>query len=147
MKRQYILYVFLLVLLVACGVRDDEDVKGKSSDTLVPVDVQIITEKGMLNKEVLLGAHVTMGEENISDAAEVIFEVWKVGMKEESKMLPATATEDGMYEVKHTFTEKGEYVVQSHVTARDMHVMPKKTIRIGDVEPTSQQDASAGGEL
>ncbi|PLS18224.1 hypothetical protein CVD28_08020 [Bacillus sp. M6-12] len=43
-------------------------------------------------------------------------------------MLKTDHKKEGIYTAKNTFTTGGIYYVQSHVTARSLHSMPKKKI-------------------
>lgn len=91
--------------------------------------------------EVVVKTLVTQGEEKVEDAKEVQIEIWNVKKgKENSVLLDAEHVGDGVYEVKHSFDGKGVFRVQSHVTARDMHVMPTKQLVVGDM---SQEEIDA----
>ena len=77
-------------------------------------------------------------------------------MLKESEMIKATHEKDGVYSIRKTFKEAGIYYVQTHVTARDMHVMPKKQFLVGNIskeemekikqmEGESDQEGESGG--
>lgn len=87
-----------------------------------------VPETISLNKEETLSVTVSQGDQAVEDASEVQFEIWKADSKEESEMIRAEHTGDGIYEVQKSFSEEGSYFVQTHVTARDLHVMPKKNL-------------------
>ncbi len=66
----------------------------------------------------------------MNDADEEQFEIWEKGAPEdEHEMIDAEKTGDGVYSVKKTFQDPGEYKVMYHVTARGSHVMePAETL-------------------
>lgn len=98
------------------------------------VDVEIIMpEKISLNQETTLKVQVMQGTEMVDDADDVQFELWKVNSKEDGELIEAEDEKDGTYSIKKTFKEDGIYYVQTHVTARGLHVMPKKLFIVGDV--------------
>ncbi len=106
------------------------------------VEVEMELPENMTEQEeVAVKTLVTQGEEKVEDAKEVQFEIWNVEKgKENSVLLDAEHVGDGVYEVKHSFEDKGVYRVQSHVTARDMHVMPTKQLVVGNL---SQEEIDA----
>ncbi|WP_156509930.1 hypothetical protein [Rossellomorea aquimaris] len=53
---------------------------------------------------------------------------------------------NGIYTIKKTFKEEGIYYVQTHVTARDMHVMPKKQFVVGEVSAEEMKADESEGE-
>ena len=65
------------------------------------------------------------------DHDEVIFEIWSIGDKDNSEMIEAEHTENGLYEIEYTFESEGIFYVQSYVTARGLHVMPTEEVIIG----------------
>ncbi|SDI19690.1 FixH family protein [Alteribacillus bidgolensis] len=132
--------IFLLsLLLTACGQTEEKD--GQTSDNNdpeQPIEVEMeMAEKAEQGEEVEIGAFVTQGEEKVTDANEVLFEIWKEGDKAESEEFLAEEPEDEKYSITHTFEEEGIYHVTAHVTARGMHSMPTEEITVGQsVEKT-----------
>ncbi|WP_209121209.1 FixH family protein [Alkalihalobacillus sp. BA299] len=115
-----------LLLLSACT--------GSQTNDEVPkiVDVEImIPGKISLNKESELSVKLTQGSDIVDDADEVQFEIWKANSKEDSEMIEAKHEKGGIYSIQKTFKEDGLYYVQTHVTARSLHVMPKKQFIVG----------------
>jgi predicted transcriptional regulator YdeE len=74
-------------------------------------------------------AHVTQGDEKVEDAKKVEFELWKSDQESHEKVL-GKHQGNGFYSISQTFQEDGEYTVIAHVTARDMHNMPKKEFSV-----------------
>lgn len=127
--------LMLVLLLAACG---EEDSSAGAGEIPQEVEVEFNTEETVdPGEEVLLSATVTQGTEAVEDAGEVVFEVWQSGDRENSEMLEASHTQDGVYEQSWTVEEEGLYYVQAHTTARRMHVMPKMELTAGDPDPES----------
>ncbi|MGD6993231.1 FixH family protein [Sutcliffiella horikoshii] len=136
MKKLLLVVVPFLLLLVGCTSASEE----KTSLEVVEVEIKL-PENVKEEEEVVVKTLVTQGEEKVEDAKEVQIEIWNVEKgKENSVLLDAEHVGDGVYEVKHSFDERGVYRVQSHVTARDMHVMPTKQLVVGDL---SQEEVDA----
>ncbi|WP_078394597.1 FixH family protein [Shouchella patagoniensis] len=132
MKKQMITVLAFcgVAFLGACGNEDAND------PHLVPeiVDAQIqVPETVKIGEDTKLSVRLAQGEEQVEDAHEVVFEVWKDQERDNGTLEEAPHQENGVYGITHTFEEDGIYIVQTHVTARDMHVMPKQMIVAGDV--------------
>lgn len=136
MKKIMLIVVPFLLLLVGCTSTPEEEI----SLEIVQVEMQF-PEKVDEAEEVVVKTLVTQGEEKVEDAQEVQIEIWNMEKgKENSLLLDAEHVGDGVYEVKHSFEDNGLYRLQSHVTARDMHVMPTKQLVVGDL---SQEEIDA----
>ncbi len=146
-KRLFTFFAFTLVLLlVACGNSDDnEGANDKETETPEMLEVELEVETEVKPGETVpLKAIVTQGDEKVSDADEVEYEVWEENKKEDSEMIEAENEGDGVYTAEKTFDDEGVYVVQVHVTARGQHNMPKETITVGDGE--THNDHETEGE-
>ncbi|WP_033828947.1 FixH family protein [Bacillus andreraoultii] len=120
-----ILLICLLIILSGCNGNKAEEV------SLKPVEVDLQTPEHVhVNEPFTVRAVVTQKGEEVADADEVMFEVWKAGDKENSQSLDVMKQNGGKYEIETSFSEVGEYFVQVHVTARRMHVMPKEKIHV-----------------
>ncbi|GAE32602.1 hypothetical protein JCM9152_4141 [Halalkalibacter hemicellulosilyticusJCM 9152] len=124
-------------LLVACAGEEQGDIQNDGVPEVVEVDIML--PEIVPGEEVILQTKVTQGNENVDDAEEVEFEVWKHGKKDESDMISGEHQGDGIYEISYTFVDDGVYNVTSHVTARGMHVMPTKQVIVGDVSEEELQ--------
>lgn len=140
--------IVLSFALVACSQNEknnsnDSENSENASDP-VALDVALDTpETAGKGEELTLAATVTQGEEAVEDADEVMFEIWKDADKDNSEMLEATHKGKGVYSVTKTFEEDGTYFVQSHVTARDLHTMPKNKITVGSEKAEKKEEAHA----
>ncbi len=135
--------LFLLLVVSACQTNTDSESKENQQqnheehpeNTLStdPLEVEIdLPDQLPVNQETVLKARLTQGKEDVNDAQEVQFEVWKANHKEQSEMIDGELEKDGVYTAKKTFKEDGIYYVQAHATARGMHVMPVKKIVVGE---------------
>ncbi|QED49253.1 FixH family protein [Cytobacillus dafuensis] len=149
MKKWMTVLLMSSVLLAGCGNTGQEKNNGDQNDAELPAIIEAvidIPEKAEVGKETELAVTVKQGKELVEDASEVKFEVWKEGQKDSSEKIEAKHSEKGKYIAKHTFSEDGVYNVQSHVTARNMHTMPTKTIQVGNVEAAQHEHNEQGDE-
>ncbi|WAA10902.1 FixH family protein [Fervidibacillus albus] len=124
-RFSFMIIPFFLFLLASCGEKEtgaDEEL-----GEIVEVDLQV-PDQIEIGEPFPVVAHVTQGDEEVDDADEVVFEVWEEGSKVDSQMFDFTKQEEGKYFVDLQFDTEGVYVIQVHVTARRMHVMPKKNV-------------------
>ncbi|WP_332694385.1 FixH family protein [Halalkalibacter lacteus] len=128
----FIKMTMVLFVLTACTVntQESDDVQGMLE--VVTVDI-FIPETIPSQEEVMLQIKVNQGDEDVEDAQDVEFEIWKHHERDEGEMIAGVHQGEGIYQITHTFKKDGIYFVQTHVTARDMHVMPTKQIIVGDV--------------
>lgn len=135
----------LLVLLLGVGIltacsQDEDEVE----PLFIEVDLSISPEKGEVHEPVTFEAKVTYGEENVTDADEVLFEIWRAHDENHEK-IEVKHAEDGIYRLEQTFEQEGTYYIISHVTARDMHNMPKKEFVIG--EPSEPEEEASSSHM
>ncbi|CAG9609534.1 FixH family protein [Pseudoneobacillus rhizosphaerae] len=133
MKKVLIALILVGGIIAGCSNEKEKDNTQQNEDTppLEFVEVTIQTpEQINVNEEIDIKAIVTQGTDQVDDANEVKFELWKVGQEEHEK-LEAQNDGKGVYSIKKTFTEDGHYAVIAHVTARSMHTMPKREFTVG----------------
>ncbi|OAT73563.1 FixH family protein [Parageobacillus thermoglucosidasius] len=144
MKKVYAFLALLmssLLLFAAC----DQEKQEKKPEKPAMLEVKIEADDHIeLNKETTIACVVTYGGEKVDDADEVKFEIWKHG-SEQHDMLKAKNEGSGKYSVTKTFTEPGTYSVVAHVTARNMHNMPKKDIIVGQESKQHQEHGDNAG--
>lgn len=141
MKKILSLFIAVMFLLAACSAGQDKK-EGSLEDPPELLEVSISTpEKIELNQEVTIEAKVTQGGKKVTDADEVKFEIWQSG-QDEHEILPAQNKKNGIYAIKKTFNEGGNYFIAAHTTANRMHSMPKKEIVVAgsETEPSSFAD-------
>ncbi|MGP4080759.1 FixH family protein [Pseudalkalibacillus sp. R45] len=130
----WIPFLIVVVALTACGDREQHsEHKEKKEATPEMLEVHLDVPATLTKSETgRFEAVVIQGDEKVEDAEEVEFEIWMEGAKENSIILEAENEGNGVYSVKHSFEQEGEYVVQTHVTARDMHTMPMKKVIVSN---------------
>ena len=136
MKKFFVFLVIVLCLniVVSCNKKDQED----NLPQMVEVDLSIKPNPGELGKPITFEAKVTQGKDQVEDA-EVIFEIWRAKNDNHEKV-EIKHSENGIYRLKKAFNQEGTYYIISHVTARDMHNMPKKEFVVGT--PSEPEDAN-----
>ncbi|WP_181350641.1 FixH family protein [Thalassobacillus sp. CUG 92003] len=152
MKKLLCMSFIFLLFTSACGsqAKDDSgssnaESNGGDSEALAMVETEITLapDQPEPNKQTSIEATVTQDGEAVNDADEVEFEIWKKNAsKDNSKMLSAESTGNGVYQAEFTFPSKGTYNITAHTTARDMHVMPTKTVTIGSPNKETAEDDS-----
>ncbi|XXM73969.1 FixH family protein [Lysinibacillus sphaericus] len=134
----------LALFISACGNSSGEEPAEKDNN-MEPIEAKLdVPEKISKGESAALSTKVTQGDENVDDADEVKYEIWKNGHKDESEMIEVEKKKDGVYTAEKTFDEDGIYTVQVHVTARDMHTMPKAELAVGSIE--SEDLGEEGGD-
>lgn len=139
-KHLFVLFMLLLgvVFLAACSQEEEAE------PLFIDVKLTVSPEKGEVNEPVTFEAKVTYGEENVTDADEVLFEIWRAHDEEHEK-IEIKHAEDGIYRLEKAFDHEGTYYIVSHVTARDMHNMPKVEFVIG--EPSEPEENSSSSHM
>lgn len=134
MKKFLIALILFVGIVTGCSNEKDNTEKNEETPSLEFVEVSIQTpEQINLNEEIQIQAIVTQGTDQVDDANEVKFELWKVGQEKHEK-IEAQNDGKGIYSIKKTFSENGQYAVIAHVTARSMHTMPQKEFTVGTPE-------------
>lgn len=129
-----------LFVLGACGTEKEAE-SAAVPQSMEPVEAELTVEATAEKGEVVpLSVTVTQEGQPVDDADEIKFEVWKNGAKEESEMIKASLTKDGVYEAETTFAEEAVYTVQVHVTARSMHTMPTTNVTVGHPETAAEAE-------
>ena len=134
--KKFVWFGLPFLLLGACG--SEQSASSGAGDPIQEVMVEFNTEQQAEPAEdIVLSITLTQGDQAVEDADEVVYEVWESGDRNNSEMIPAEHTEDGVYEAETSFEEEGLYYMQAHATARSLHVMPKQEITVGHPDPDS----------
>jgi hypothetical protein len=137
MRKLMVMMLAFLSIVSAC----DKGQPTHEVPEFVEVELTVHPETGKVNQPIVFEAKVTQGNESVEDAQEVKFEIWRAQDENHEKILVEHAG-NGIYRLEKTFEEEGTYYIISHVTARDMHNMPKKEFIIGQPsEPEDQKNA------
>lgn len=127
--------LILIMILTAC-VQEEEE-----TPQFLDVKLSITPELAEKGETVLFEAKVTYGEENVTDADEVAFEIWRSNDENHEK-IKVKHKENGVYSLEKTFDVDGTYYVYAHVTARRMHNMPKKEFVVGTASDKEEGSSS-----
>ncbi|GAF14730.1 YznA protein [Bacillus sp. JCM 19046] len=120
----------LLLFLTACSA--DEDPNENLSTEIIDVHIQV-QEEQPVNEPFTLQTQVMQGDDFVEDAHEVLYEVWQNEHRDDAEFIEASHSQDGIYRAEIELETDGVYIVQAHVTARDMHVMPTQEFFVGEV--------------
>jgi uncharacterized lipoprotein NlpE involved in copper resistance len=130
MKKLLISLFLLIGVLTGCSNQSKaEDTGSNEVPKMVEVTIKTIPQQLIINKSTKIEALVTQGNDKVSDASEVKFELWKSG-QDKHEMFKAKNEGNGIYSISKTFQTSGKYFVTAHVTAREMHVMPNQQFTV-----------------
>jgi hypothetical protein len=130
-----IMVVLLALFSTACSKDSAEE-----EPQFLNVELTANPDKAEINEEITFDAKVTYGSEEVKDAEEVKFEIWRSQAEKHEKIV-VEHTEKGIYRLKKSFSEEGTYYIISHVTARRMHSMPKVEFFVGN--PSEPEDENS----
>ncbi|RFU65419.1 FixH family protein [Peribacillus glennii] len=137
MKKLSIAALAIMALLGGCTNAHERDETPK----MLNVDFNVNPETAKPGDKVHFEAKVTYGAEQVEDADEVTFEIWRSQSKKHQK-IKANNAKNGTYDLEKTFSKEGTYYVYAHVTARSMHTMPKKEFVIGKPSAPEKEGSS-----
>lgn len=144
MKKPILLVASILFLtgLAACSHNNDKNTSNGQPEML-NVELSIKPESGEVNQPITFESKVTQGHEKVKDADEVVFEIWR-SKDQNHEMIKIKHFDNGIYRLEKSFQKEGTYYIVSHVTARNMHNMPKKEFTVGapsEPEDTTSKDS------
>lgn len=143
--RQFILFLSLALIFILTGCGSDNKVEGNQQELKVlEVQLELPTDKVNPDEEVSIKAIVTYGDEKVENADEVKFQIWEPGKEDEEENIIADHQGDGVYSIKKSFDHDGVYYIIAHVTAKDMHTMPRKELIVGNA--TAPDNHNSGDE-
>ncbi|WP_170289346.1 FixH family protein [Metabacillus lacus] len=136
MNRGRIFLFCCMLLLTGCTASQQQE------DTLTAIEVVIALPDSInTDEKTKISAAVTQGNEKVEDANEVEFEIWAAGSKEDSYLVEGNHEGNGIYSGDAFFSAEGVYYIQAHVTARNMHSMPKVKAAVGTIDPEEWERA------
>jgi hypothetical protein len=138
MKRWLVMLMAVWVGLIMAGCSQQEV---EEEPQFLEVELTANPEKAQLNEEITFEAKVTYGTEEVEDAEEVKFEIWRSQAEEHEKIV-VEHDENGIYRLNKSFEEEGTYYIISHVTARRMHNMPKIEFVVGSPSEPEEEGKS-----
>jgi hypothetical protein len=143
MKRMLVTLMAVLLGLFATACTQQEV---EEEPQFLDVELTANPEKAQLNEEVTFEAKVTYGTEEVKDADEVKFEIWRSQAEEHEKIV-VEHSENGIYRLNKSFGDEGTYYIIAHVTARSMHNMPKIEFVIGNPSEPEENGKSTEMEM
>ena len=113
------------LLLFGCQEKAAEE----EAPAMIDVQVNISPEAPKVDEPIIFDVTVTQGDEKVTDASSVEFEFGKKDGSDSEK-ITVKHKKDGVYSLEKSFDSEGEYYIIPHVTARDMHAMPKQEFSV-----------------
>ena len=133
MKKIIVTSLFLILLLASCNNVIEE--AEEEINLLDPIEVELnMKSQLVVDDEMVTEAIITQKGEPVTDANEVVFEIWQHGNPDSYQLLEGFNEGKGAYEVSWTARDVGVYYIYYHVTARGMHRMEKHQFVVGDVD-------------
>lgn len=126
MRKSVILLFVSALILAGCSKEETDNQLPK----MLNVELHILPKSLEVNELVTFQAKVTYGDEIVTDADDVSFEIWRANQEKTEKFVVTHST-NGLYQFEKKFNKEGTYYVYAHVTARGMHTMPKEEFVIG----------------
>ncbi|TDQ34618.1 FixH family protein [Aureibacillus halotolerans] len=136
---KFILMATAMCIITACQAHDPGEPGGQpNSEQLLTgfIEVELKIDQNVETEAAVNIQAIITEEEKPVDTAQVgkvTFEFWKAGDRQQSWEEQGTLAEAGVYTADTSFNEEGVYYVQSHVTARGTHAMPKEQVIAGNV--------------
>lgn len=144
MKKWLLALVAVPALLVGCGEKKESTALPEPEEPQM-LEVQILTPKEVaINETIELAAQVEQGGKKVDDA-DVKFEVWESGKRDEGQTIEGKLEKDGIYKAETKFDHDGVYYMYAHTTANGVHNMPKQQITAGspDMSKVLPEDEKA----
>lgn len=129
--KKYLIFTVLLVTLFWLASCEHTKIGTEDLPLMVEVELEVTPEIAKPNEMITFQAKVTYGDEVVTDAQRVRFEIWR-SMDQKHEKIEVVHAQNGIYQLEKSFAKEGTYYVISHVTARDMHNMPKKQFTVGE---------------
>lgn len=145
MKKWLFTLAAVLVFLVGCNEKQIDT--NSSSNMPIAIEVTIQVAEKLDIGVTQLKAYVSQGGEEVNDADEVVFEVWKSGFRDEGVMVQGELDQKGEYVANYEFVEDGVYYMFAHTTARGMHIMPKQQIIVGNPDMSKVVEDDSTNEM
>ncbi len=134
MKKWLLALIAVPVLLVGCGEKKEQALKGPEVPQIPEVEILTPTEVA-IHETIDLAAQVEQGGKKVDDAV-VQFEVWESGKRDQGQMIDGKLEKDGVYKATTTFEHDGVFYMYAHTTANGVHNMPKQQITAGSPDMT-----------
>jgi uncharacterized protein YcfL len=124
--RPIVMLLFML-LLAGCSSSFSNQIKDEKPKEL-EMTLESNPKQVQINEKITVTSNVTYGNKNISNDAEVMFEVIENGVSYGN--LPVEPNANGTYQVELEFIEPGKHQVIAHVSYKDLHEMPILNLQV-----------------
>jgi hypothetical protein len=116
---RFTVFLAILFFLTGCGHASHTE-----EPQLLEVNIQFSSNEVKTDESIVIDAVVRYGDEVVTDATKVMFEIWKDGSSDHEEII-VMHHEQGIYRLEKTFSAPGTYYVITHVDAKRLHTMPK----------------------
>ncbi|AXI10082.1 hypothetical protein CUC15_14590 [Oceanobacillus zhaokaii] len=130
MSKIFKTLIFILLLAMTSSCQNTDTSTNFGEPPHLSVDF-VVPDSANTGDTIELIATVTYNGKIVNDADKITFEMWQEGRKEDSTMIESVNNGDGSYTAEMTFQQDGIYNIYAHVTAKDLHSMPQKSITVG----------------
>lgn len=118
-------------LLAACSADPEAaDHYAKREEVNVNIEAPESIEADSAPK---IEVNLSQDGKSLEQEATVNFLVWKDENKADAEEIPASMDADGTYHLEYTFSSDGVYFVKADVKVDNIHLMPTKQIRVGEL--------------
>ncbi|MDQ0206520.1 FixH family protein [Alkalicoccobacillus murimartini] len=142
MKKALLVFSFVALFMIAsCAIGQNQSDQ-RQLDTLdsLQADLSAPSETA-LHEMITLSVRVTFGDEAVTDAKDVDFEIWRNGERDSGSTIAAETSGSGVYTVETSFKEDGIYHVQAHVSLEDNDITSSQRVIAGDVSESDLEAA------
>ncbi|QXE01650.1 FixH family protein [Terribacillus sp. DMT04] len=129
--------LLMLFLLAACSA-DPDAAEHYAQRKEVNVNIEVpdsIEADSVPRIDVLL----TSDGKALDKEASVTFLVWKDDNKADADTIPASRNEEGSYQLEYKFASEGVYYVKADINVDNIHLMPTKQLRVGELTEAEKQ--------
>lgn len=147
MKKKLLLSILVLIIftiMAACSQTNEKLEEASVVPQILDVQLSINPEQGNTNEPITFAAKVLYGQKEVTDADKVEFEIWRAHDETHEKIV-VEHKRNGVYKLEKSFSKEGTYYVYAHVTAENMHYMPKKEFVVG--QPSEPENDGASIEM
>ncbi|PAD38871.1 hypothetical protein CHH53_08875 [Terribacillus sp. 7520-G] len=130
-RLAYIPWLLTLFLLAACSADPEAaDHYAKREEVNVNIEAPSSIEADSAPQ---IDVKLTQDGQALEQEAEVHFLIWKDDNKADADEIPASLDADGTYHLEYNFPSDGVYFIKADVRVGNIHLMPTKQIRVGEL--------------
>lgn len=141
MKKWLLFVILAMTICLVCACNKESEENNSLDPVWLEVEPAVHPEHPKANEKVTLKAVVTYGDKKVDDANDVKFEIWRAKDEKHKTVKPKNAG-DGVYQYETSFDREGTYYFIAHVTAENMHNMPKTEFVVGKASDPEEDPSS-----